>query len=295
MSDESEYEYSDDDAGEGSEAEAEENEAEIEIENAYYEADDCKTSNPSKAAELFEKVVRLEEASSGEIKWRFKALEHLVVVYISLKNFEQMLKYHNQLLGYISKSAVTRNECTSAINNILEAISGQTANSDTQSKIYQITLDILKQSVNNERLWFNTYVRFGKACLASNDVSQLHRVITELHKSCQLADGSDDPTKGTYLLEVYALEIQYCTLTNDRARLKFIYPKTLNLNAAVADPRIMGLIREEGGKMYMREKRWNEAYEEFYESFRGYQEAGNPRAKDALKYVVREKIKYGER
>lgn len=38
--------------------------------------------------------------------------------------------------------------------------------------------------------------------------------------------------------------------------------------------------------MYMAEGRWNEAYNEFYEGFRGYQEAGNPRAKDALKYVV---------
>lgn len=68
--------------------------------------------------------------------------------------------------------------------------------------------------------------------------------------------------------------------------MKQIYPKTLNLNAAVADPRIMGVIREEGGKMYMSESRWDDAYNEFYEGFRGFQEAGNPRAKDALKYVV---------
>ena len=33
-----------------------------------------------------------------------------------------------------------------------------------------------------------------------------------------------------------------------RARMKRIYPRTLNLNAAVADPRIMGVIREEGGR-----------------------------------------------
>jgi hypothetical protein len=32
--------------------------------------------------------------------------------------------------------------------------------------------------------------------------------------------------------------------------MKEIYPKTLNMDAVVADPRIMGLVREEGGKMY---------------------------------------------
>ena len=42
------------------------------------------------------------------------------------------------------------------------------------------------------------------------------------------------------------------------SRMKAIYPTTLNLDAAVADPRIMGGIREEGGKMYMGEQKWNE-------------------------------------
>ena len=48
---------------------------------------------------------------------------------------------------------------------------------------------------------------------------------------------------------MYSLEIQLCTATKNTVHMKKIYPRTLNLNAAVADPRIMGVIREEGGKM----------------------------------------------
>jgi COP9 signalosome complex subunit 2 len=48
----------------------------------------------------------------------------------------------------------------------------------------------------------------------------------------------------------------------------------------------MGIIREEGGKMQMAEGNWEDAYNELYEAFRNYQEAGNSRAKDCLKYVV---------
>jgi hypothetical protein len=48
---------------------------------------------------------------------------------------------------------------------------------------------------------------------------------------------------------------------------------------AVEDPRTMGQIREEGGKMYMSLGQWETAYNEFYEGFRNYQEAGNERAK----------------
>merc|ERR1712050_768700 len=46
-------------------------------------------------------------------------------------------------------------------------------------------------------------------------------------------------------------------------------------------------IRESGGKMYMSEKKWVRAYEEFFEAFKNYQETGNAtRAKIMIKYVV---------
>jgi COP9 signalosome complex subunit 2 len=151
--------------------------------------------------------------------------------------------------------------------------------------MYEITLNALK-TANNERLWFNTSVKLGKLYLDLGDHLRLQKSIQELHKSCQTTDGKDDASKGTYLLEVYALEIQLCTATKNSARMKEIYPKTLKLDAAIADPRIMGVIREEGGKLYMSEERWKEAYDEFFEGFRNYQEAGNTRAKDCLKYVV---------
>lgn len=291
MSDEDEYEY--DSQGEysysGSEngSQGQEDDDWIEIENAYYEGDDSRQNDPHKALEMFEKVVTLESAQGDEIKWRFKALKHLVTIQFRLGNHDDMVKRYNEMLQYISNSAVTRNECTDSINSILEAVSANSSAKDVPflSKMYDITLTALK-TANNERLWFNTYVKYGKAYLQSKDYNQVNRIVQELHRSCQLPDGTDDPTKGTYLLEVYALEIQLCTATKSSSRMKQIYPKTLNLNAAVADPRIMGVIREEGGKMYMSESRWDDAYNEFYEGFRGFQEAGNPRAKDALKYVV---------
>jgi COP9 signalosome complex subunit 2 len=78
-------------------------------------------------------------------------------------------------------------------------------------------------------------------------------------------------SKGSLLLEAYCLEIQLCSATRDAARMRRIYPNTLNMNDVVSDPRIMGLIREEGGKMYMSEGLWIDAYNELYEAFRNYQ------------------------
>jgi COP9 signalosome complex subunit 2 len=151
--------------------------------------------------------------------------------------------------------------------------------------MYKITLEALKKA-NNERLWFTTNLKLAKVYLDIKNYAELENLLVQLKKSCQLPDGTNDVTKGTYLLEVYCLEIQLCTLTQNSNRMRSIYPHTLNLNAAVSDPRIMGIIREEGGKMYLLEGLWLEAYNELFEAFRAYQQAGNTRAKICLKYVV---------
>mmetsp|Transcript_31789 Transcript_31789/g.53628 ORF Transcript_31789/g.53628 Transcript_31789/m.53628 type:complete len:462 (-) Transcript_31789:41-1426(-) len=290
MSDDEEYEYdygSDEEYDYGSDQGDEEgsgggNDQLIEIENSFYEGDDLKSDNPEKAIEMFEKVVELETSLGDQVKWRFKALQHLVVMYFKLEQFDKMVARYRAMLEYIS--SVTRNECTEAINVILDTLTTAT-NVSVLSEMYEITLLALK-SANNERLWFNTNLKLAKVYLEEGKLSEVDRLISALRTTCQTPDGADDTSKATLLLEVYCLEIQLCVASKNSLRMKLVYPKTLNLNAAVADPRIMGIIREEGGKMQMAESNWEEAYNEFYEAFRNYQEAGNPRARDLLKYVV---------
>lgn len=47
----------------------------------------------------------------------------------------------------------------------------------------------------------------------------------------------------------------------------------------------MGIIRECGGKMHMAERQWAEAATDFFEAFKNYDEAGNQRRIQCLKYV----------
>uniref|UniRef100_A0A7S3A4C6 PCI domain-containing protein n=1 Tax=Rhodosorus marinus TaxID=101924 RepID=A0A7S3A4C6_9RHOD len=48
----------------------------------------------------------------------------------------------------------------------------------------------------------------------------------------------------------------------------------------------MGVIRECGGKMHMTEGKEQDALTDFYEAFKNYDEAGNPRRIQCLKYLV---------
>ena len=93
-------------------------------------------------------------------------------------------------------------------------------------------------------------------------------------------------SKGNHLLEVFALEIQACIETKETRRMKQIYNLTQKFSAVIEDPRIVGIIKECGGKMFMSEKRWEAALDEFRASFQCLVESGNSRAQTMLKYVI---------
>ncbi|KAJ9127261.1 hypothetical protein QFC24_001499 [Naganishia onofrii] len=65
-----------------------------------------------------------------------------------------------------------------------------------------------------------------------------------------------------------------------------IYEATLRVRSAIPHPRIMGVIRECGGKMWMAERSWDKASTDFFESFKQYDESGSPQRIQVLKYLV---------
>ena len=86
-------------------------------------------------------------------------------------------------------------------------------------EFYSHTLDSF-QSTNNERLWLKTNIKLARLYLDQKDYQQLTKKLRELHRACQHADGRDDSSKGTYQMEVYALEIQMYADRRDNKRLK---------------------------------------------------------------------------
>ena len=85
------------------------------------------------------------------------------------------------------------------------------------------------------------------------------------------ADGEDLAQKGTQLLEIYALEIQMYNETKNFKKLKVhffhylcsipfscvvheIYNAANSVRSAIPHPRILGVIKECGGKMWMGER-----------------------------------------
>jgi COP9 signalosome complex subunit 2 len=285
-----EYEEDDDD-----------NADDVDIENKYYNAKQLKLTDPKDAIIEFLGIPPLEE-EKGE--WGFKGLKQAIKLEFKLGQYDKVSQHHHaafpysanmsqaaehfeELLTYV-KSAVTRNYSEKSINNMLDYIekgADVDAAVSSMEKFYSLTLQSF-QSTNNERLWLKTNIKLAKLLLDRKDYAAVGKKLRELHRACQREDGTDDSSKGTYLLEIYALEIQMFAEKKNNKQLKALYQKALKVKSAVPHPRIMGIIRECGGKMHMSEENWKEAQSDFFESFRNYDEAGSLQRIQVLKYLL---------
>ena len=187
---------------------------------------------------------------------------------------------------------MTRNYSEKCINSILDHVSSS-SNMELLQEFYETTLAALEEA-KNERLWFKTNLKLCKLWFDMREYARMARLLKLLHKSCQLPDGTDDQKKGTQLLEVsssillpvrvvrsltcwlrlntpvgvgqvYAIEIQMYTEQKNNKKLKQLYQRALTIKSAIPHPRIMGIIRECGGKMHMAERMWTQAHTDFFE------------------------------
>jgi len=227
----------------------------------------------------FEKVPGLEKEKGI---WGFKALKKLCKIYLKDNKPKKVVEKFKQMMEY-GKTAVTNNIFEKGLNSVLDEIGSGTDFALTE-EIYTIAIAWL--SINNERIWFRTALKFGKLLFDRDEHNKLAKILKDLHKSCQNEKGEDDQKKGSQLVDIYALEIQMYTATKNNKKLKELYEKSLAIRSAIPHPRIMGIIRECGGKMHMREKQWEEAHTDFFEAFKNYDEAGSPRRIQCLKYLV---------
>ncbi|KAI0468808.1 putative COP9 signalosome subunit 2 [Xylaria cf. heliscus] len=284
MSDDDFMQESDEDYDFEYEEEDEDDSADVDTENKYYKAKQIKGTNPEEAIDVFLEIPALEQ-EKGE--WGFKGLKQAIKLEYRLGRYDKAVEHYTELLTYV-RSAVTRNYSEKSINNMLDFIEKESETETAQrcmERFYSLTLTCF-QSTNNERLWLKTNIKLAKLLLDRKEYLSVARKLRELQRACQREDGTDDPNKGTYSLEIYALEIQMYSETRNNKQLKVLYQKALRVRSAVPHPKIMGIIRECGGKMHMSEENWKDAQSDFFESFRNYDEAGSLQRIQVLKYLL---------
>lgn len=186
--------------------------------------------------EEFNQIVGRDE------EWSFKALKQLVKLSLFVGEKEKVLKYYKDVVGMINLPVISKNYGEKSLSNLIERLSCR----DTlfMENIYKITLEGLKGV--NERLWIKIALRLTNINIQEEKVSNAENILQEL---LQVS------IQETQLLELYSFAIQLYTLTDDLKKVRFYYEKTLKINSAIPHPRILGVIKECGGKMLMRESK----------------------------------------
>lgn len=228
------------------------------IENAYYMAEANRKRSPQISLEQFQKCYDLEvgQEHSEEFFMRFKALSAIVSLQFQLGERKKMLENYKQLLQYAGTAHVSRNDSNDAVHSILNLTmdakeDNQVDDAGFSEQLFALTLSHLKThgGQSTQSLYFGISMKLCRRYLASGQFSKAESLLLEMHDSCRLPDGSDDLSKGSQLLEIYALQVQLLSAQGDSFRLKELFEKTRNLNTEVNDPRSMSIIQECWGKL----------------------------------------------
>ncbi|KAI9506402.1 hypothetical protein GGI25_005157 [Coemansia spiralis] len=273
----------DDDADDFMYEEDDGNEEDLGIENKYYNAKALRDDFGAAMRE-FQAVISEDKDGDGPSEWGFKATKQIIKLSLRNRKLDDMLVYYGKMLDFVLNSVVPRNYAEKSINNMLERVSINT-NSEFTYRFYIKTLDALRQT-QNDRLRLRTSLRLARLLLDQRKHKELVALLSELKSECQDAQGDPLPERGTQLLEINAMYLEMYEARNEIRKLKDIYLECAGIKSAIPHPRVMGFIKECGGRMFMNERNWVEAQSSFFDAFKNYDEAGSPQRVRVLKYLV---------
>ena len=253
------------------------------LENTFYHAEAI-VGEHQQALEKFEFAVALAEGLD-EYDYRFKSLMWIIYLSAKTKDFSKMEQNTQLLLNLMHR--VAPNEVDVAINKVLDAFDSFLVDQpDLQSKLYSKILGTLKSQ--NATLWSQYSLKLAKMYLNTKNYDSLCSILQEIKDNCKVPGEEDkyDITKSKDLLDAFSLEIRMCQELKNNSRMKQVYNETQKLSSVINDPKVVAVIKETGGIIFLSEKKWDLALDELFESYKNYLEVGDFRAKAIFKYVI---------
>jgi COP9 signalosome complex subunit 2 len=231
-------------------------------------------------------AVRSEE----DMDLGFKSLKQIIKMYLDKADYPQLIETYTELLQYMkdygSRMSQGRSYTDGSIQKMIERVSQQVTDQPILARFFSETVTIF-ETTGNPKQAFKTKIKLGEVYHAAGNFIALEKIIETLERSCQNEAGEDDIAKGGQLFDVFKLKFPMLASQRRTKEMKREYKRAVELSTkVVADGRVMGLIREEGGKMHLAEGQWKTAYEDYFEAFKCYEEMGDSRRLSCLKMLV---------
>ena len=238
--------------------------------------------NSDDPIQSYKEIIELEISNSQEHKWAFKCYEKLAIIYIKKTNvgeFENSVKYIAQ---YYSK--IEDRDKQDTIREICSEIRLLT---DIKLKIdfYQILMNNLKDN-GITREYFYVGVELCKLFSLNKKYKELKEMLPSLMEDVD--NYEEKEMVKNIKLELIIMNIQIFKHEGNTIDIKSLYLEAnkLMIDQVFEDKFLTGIINEEGGKIAMRQKDFNNALEKFKFAFHSYRDMGHEEeAVTALKYA----------
>ncbi|CAK9439491.1 uncharacterized protein LODBEIA_P35910 [Lodderomyces beijingensis] len=246
------------------------------IENRYYSAKAMKDDDVDQAIAEFHKIVSgsgngaIGNGEREKLEWIFRSYKQLIKLNFHEANYDEVIRILRAVLPLLPK--------LNQVAYIEESLSrmivrySNVINVDFVQNLYRVLLD--QSYFVNDKLWLkinsnllNLYLEQRKYSDFAALLAQVHTRVTRMPESIQKL----------YMLEIIAAEIEYLFQIDklDLTRMSKLYKLSCQSTTAVTHPKIMGVIKECGGKIQFYRKNYQKAKYEFYQSFNSFDEAGS--------------------
>jgi COP9 signalosome complex subunit 2 len=245
-----------------------------------------KLDDPDEALLSFRQILDLENDGTRDSlnMYQFKAFKQTLKVLYKLNRIEEFLNVFDELAEFAHLGKLKRNYVDDSFSRMFDLYIGF-QNDAEQLRFLDTLLTRFKHYTFNERLAMKINLRKTQVLSSLKRFDEVLSLLNELYP--KLDQTIPEVSKNTYLLELYSIEIQVYTETDNISKLKELYNKTLSIQSTIPHPKIFAIIKECGGKMYLRDENYELATNEFYESFKNYDEIGNHEKRiNILKYLI---------
>lgn len=255
------------------------------LQNEYYRAKSFKDDDTQVAIEKLTKLTQ-RDATADTIPWIYKSTKQIAKIHFADHQLDQCLIYLNKLKQLLP-SMTNIQYLDESINKTFINY-GNVKDDGFRLKLYQFILDfiaIIGSRPSNDRLWIKSMLNQFSILLEQNELDKCATMIDELNIKL---DQVSEITRNSYSLEVIAGEIELMSLykTVDMHRLRYLYNKSLTIVSPVTHPRIVGIIKECGGKLEFSKGRYEESRSNFYDGFKSFDESGSSEKDRCFKYLI---------
>lgn len=248
-------------------------------EGLNYEDNFIEAEHAADPVAAYRELISLEQDNSDEHKWTYKSYEKLSLIFLKQLNATEFEKSIKKLAFFYSKVGdFERQDTFREIVNNIKAL----ANPEERVKYYKYVIEALKTECNRKEYLY-VGVEYCKQLSMIKNYKELKNSVTLLMKEI---DSKDETLKSVHL-QLIIMNIQILKSEGKTVEIKNLYLEANKLmkDQVFEDKFLTGIINEEGGKICMRQKDFNQALQKFKFAFHSYKDSGSVEAVTVLKYA----------